>query len=782
MRSIRSLFSFLAATLVATPSLALDLTQGNTGIAPLGSTFQLQLVLPNSVTNYFGTFTVSENGTALPGCTNISNVHMVDAFSHQDKALVSTSLNDPICRIATSAPGWRQFDIVYTLQSQLAGQYRLQTVDALLPMTLEMPTSALSVLASDGTAKFRIEVIGAQPTAFPGDSAFTPNLSVPVGQLQATLDGTVLTCGKDNTLDTFSGPSRYSAFACSGPTTFGTHALEARFDAVGYATATQSSTVSVQAGAVMTPSAPQALPQGAPVVIGATVVANSGGPLTEGTVAFSENGTAIPGCEAVPVTAGTVSCQVPAPAAGPHPYLLILQSANYRATSATASVYVGPDPLLATATTLDPAFPTGTVHRNDVRVFTATARDVGPATSILSPGFVTFAFDGVDYPPCTRLRNSASVTCARSHLREGRLKVTARFEGDPGYAGSSATQAYPVLHAAMADFDGNYKADILWAHTSGKAALWLMNAAQQIGGGVLFEAGNGWAPKLVGDLDGNEKADLLFTNTDGRVGAWLMDGATQVGGAILVGPGTGWTPTRLADFDGDGKSDILWEHTDGRVAIWLMDGLVQKGGGVVLAAGTGWHPKLTADFNGDGTADILWVHDDGTPAIWLMQGTTILGGGRLFGAGTGWLPKFTADFDGDGKADILWSHPDGRVAVWLMDGATSPAAKVIRAAGSTATPVAVGHILADGRAGIVWRFADGSVARIAMDGTTELVTLASYPAALGATVIRAADFDANGTADLLAQLADGSVVLVTSGAVQTLIPPGTGWSPISFPE
>ena len=233
-----------------------------------------------------------------------------------------------------------------------------------------------------------------------------------------------------------------------------------------------------------------------------------------------------------------------------------------------------------------------------------------------------------------------------------------------------------------ADFNGDGKADILWQHTDGRIAIWIMDGATQVGGGVVVPAGTGWTPVLAADFNGDGKADLLWTHTDGRSAIWLMDGASEASGAGLVGPGTGWTPSLAGDFNGDGKSDILWTHADGRLAMWLMDGTTQQGGALLLKAGSGWVPRLLGDFNGDAKADILLQHQDGRAALWLMGGTAVLQSANLLPAATGWSATRLAYWNEDAKADIIWQKNDGAIAVWTMDGITQTSGARLAAAGA----------------------------------------------------------------------------------------------------
>ena len=78
---------------------------------------------------------------------------------------------------------------------------------------------------------------------------------------------------------------------------------------------------------------------------------------------------------------------------------------------------------------------------------------------------------------------------------------------------------------------------------------------------------------LMADFNGDGKSDIVWQHTDGSTAIWLMNGLSLSSGSGLLGPGTGWSVKQIGDFNGDGKSDIVWQHTDGSTAIWLMDGL-----------------------------------------------------------------------------------------------------------------------------------------------------------------------------------------------------------------
>jgi hypothetical protein len=96
-----------------------------------------------------------------------------------------------------------------------------------------------------------------------------------------------------------------------------------------------------------------------------------------------------------------------------------------------------------------------------------------------------------------------------------------------------------------------------------------------------------WTMVGGGDFNGDAKADILWRHTNGNVAIWLMNGTTVIGSAVLAIT-TDWTIESVGDFNGDGKADILWRHTNGNVAVWLMNGTSVVATGSAGAAGNEW--------------------------------------------------------------------------------------------------------------------------------------------------------------------------------------------------
>ena len=77
----------------------------------------------------------------------------------------------------------------------------------------------------------------------------------------------------------------------------------------------------------------------------------------------------------------------------------------------------------------------------------------------------------------------------------------------------------------------------------------------------MLEPGTGWRVVHSADFNGDRKKDLVWQHTDGSSALWLMDGLTPTSGAVVLGPATGWQVIQTGDFNGDGKSDLVWQHT-----------------------------------------------------------------------------------------------------------------------------------------------------------------------------------------------------------------------------
>jgi len=264
----------------------------------------------------------------------------------------------------------------------------------------------------------------------------------------------------------------------------------------------------------------------------------------------------------------------------------------------------------------------------------------------------------------------------------------------------------PQSFAAVGDFNGDCRSDILW-----------------------FEGGNSpgsptsdWAIQAVGDFNGDGYADILWRNTTtGQVFIWLMNGTSAESSGSVGYVSSDWSIAGVGDFNGDGKADILWQNTSGQLYIWFMNGTTMTGGGTVSTVSSGWNVAGVGDFNGDGKADILWRNSTtGQVYVWLMNGTSVTATGTPGAPTSDWSIAGLGDYDGNGKSDILWRNSTtGQVFIWFMNGTTLASSGSVSYVSSDWNIQGTGDYDGSGRAGILWRNSTSGVVYIwLMNGTT----------------------------------------------------------------
>jgi glucose/arabinose dehydrogenase len=224
--------------------------------------------------------------------------------------------------------------------------------------------------------------------------------------------------------------------------------------------------------------------------------------------------------------------------------------------------------------------------------------------------------------------------------------------------------------AAKSDFNGDGEADILWQHTSGTRAIWLMNGTTHTSSANLGAVPTSWNIVGSGDFNRDGETDILWQNTSGARLIWLMNGVVHTGSVSLGVVATSWNIVGSADFNGDGSADILWQNGSGARAIWLMNGTTYGSSAYLESVAPSWSIAGSGDFNGDGDPDILWQHSSGARVIWLMNGVVHISSVSLGTVATSWKIVGSADFNGDEETDILWQHSSGARALWIMNGVT----------------------------------------------------------------------------------------------------------------
>ncbi len=264
--------------------------------------------------------------------------------------------------------------------------------------------------------------------------------------------------------------------------------------------------------------------------------------------------------------------------------------------------------------------------------------------------------------------------------------------------------------SGISDFDGDGRTDVLWRSTNGSLVEWSMNGSTISSssavtfGGAAVTPDSSWSVAAVGDFNGDGKSDVLWRNASGEATVWLMNGSTVVSSADVtsngaaVAPGASWSVAGVGDFNGDGYSDILWRNSSGEIVDWQMNGTTIQSAadltsnGAAVAPDSSWSVAGIGDFDGNGSSDILWRNTSGSLVEWLMNGSTIVSSGSITSGGTAITPDASwhvvtiGDFDGNGASDILWRSDSGVLAEWLMNGTAITSSVTPNAGAGAVTP------------------------------------------------------------------------------------------------
>lgn len=239
------------------------------------------------------------------------------------------------------------------------------------------------------------------------------------------------------------------------------------------------------------------------------------------------------------------------------------------------------------------------------------------------------------------------------------------------------------LSISRNDLNGDGSPDIVFQDAEGFLAAWLMNGLNLGEAGFLTPNNVGdrnWKIAGSGDFNGDSQTDLIFQHTNGRLAVWMMNGLELVTAALLNPSSfgaSGWRLAAVGDFDSDRKDDLVFQHSEGAISIWFMDGTQRISATLTSPTGPNdalWRVVAAGDFDGDNEEDLVFQHADGSVAIWLMAGTRLRNAVIPNQGGAGdplWRVVGSGDFDQDGDNDLLFQHDgDGFVAVWGMDGAS----------------------------------------------------------------------------------------------------------------
>jgi len=200
-----------------------------------------------------------------------------------------------------------------------------------------------------------------------------------------------------------------------------------------------------------------------------------------------------------------------------------------------------------------------------------------------------------------------------------------------GYIRTVADQNWQV--AGIGDFDGDGKDDILWRNAAtGENYVYPMN-------GLSIKAGEGyvrtlanldWKIVAVADFDGDGRADILWRNSaSGENYLYPMAGTAikPSEGFLRTVADQNWKVAGVGDLDGDGKADIVWRNADtGENYVYPMEGRTIKPseGYLRTVSDLNWQIAALGDYDGDAKSDLLWRNvSTGENYLYPLDGTTI---------------------------------------------------------------------------------------------------------------------------------------------------------------
>ena len=240
---------------------------------------------------------------------------------------------------------------------------------------------------------------------------------------------------------------------------------------------------------------------------------------------------------------------------------------------------------------------------------------------------------------------------------------------------------------------------VLMNTTPNAHLIWENEATRQVtvnyfGGveGAIFTGWNwlnsggtpGWHVAAVADFDNNGTADLVWQNdTTGQVTVNYYGG---IGGAVFQGwcylnpnNNVNWKVVGAADFDGNGVPDLIWQNPTTRQVTVNYYGGPQGcsflNWNYLNSVGfPGWTLVGAADYDRNGVPDLIWQNDATTQVTVNYYGgpggATLLGWNWLNVVGApGWKVTGASDFDGNGIPDLVWeNNTTGQVTVNYYGG------------------------------------------------------------------------------------------------------------------
>jgi N-acetylneuraminic acid mutarotase len=218
---------------------------------------------------------------------------------------------------------------------------------------------------------------------------------------------------------------------------------------------------------------------------------------------------------------------------------------------------------------------------------------------------------------------------------------------------------------------------LVWERRStADRGFWSMNGTIYLEDWIPLRAAESpWTIAAVADFTGDQKSDILWQNlVTGEVGFWRMDGMTFGQWIPFVTLALKWQIAGAADMTGDGKTDIIWQDTEsGDRGLWVMNRTNWTGQWLPLYPLTvpiRWDIAAVKDMTGDGNPDLVWQDtQNGDRGIWPYNNTTYTHEWiPIQSRAIEWDIAGATDMNNDGYNDLLWEDLlTGERGTWLFN-------------------------------------------------------------------------------------------------------------------